>query len=593
MIFHGYQEFSLRKDGSAAPDIAVLDIDESLKKKRDLLASYFTPGILKNRTLADFGANSGFFCFWAINQGADRAFAIDMDEDYLAMIRRAKSRYGYDNLEAVRSNIDDWAEPNDIVLALALVHWIYSCTATFGDLDRIVERFAAIAKYMLVIEWVEPDDPAIDFFHHLDWNEKAKRGPYTLEAFRDALSRHFARYECIGSVSPTRKLFVAYHSPYDIDLGGPLPILQETNTIISRRCLVEYGGKQYWSCVYDGGDVVFKQATRELAEHEAAVLTQANRTDGGYFPKLLDLKSDAESSVLKLEKVRGDNLCEPPACVTASQKSFHSFVQHCLNVLDKLREAGIEHRDIRPDNIIIRNGQPVLIDFGWAISETSAFMTPACLNSQTRPADGTHCDVYSMGRVLGFVNRHKYPKFDLVIELMTEEDRLARITDVDCLRQLFNAIAADGESRLFAKVEEGQPSAIERLLMQSQRHRTLLAAAQTLAAEQSQTIQAVSAERDRTVEAISAERDRTVAAISAERDEAVRAISAERDRTVQAVSAERNEAVQALTAQLAAITNSKAWKVATLFRKARIVLIPPNSLRSRVARRLVNVVRGR
>ena len=334
-------------------------------------------------------------------------FAIDMDEDHLRMIRRAKTKYGYDNLEAVRSNVEDWKEPADIVLALALVHWIYSCTATFGNLDRIIERFAALAKYMLIIEWVEPDDPAINFFHHLDWGtRKSSEAPIVWKHSKNALYNHFARYECIGSVSPTRKLFVAYRSDYEIDLSGPLPILQDRNTIISRRCLTEHDGKEYWSCVYDGGNVVFKQAPRDLAEHEAACLTQVNRQDGNYFPKLLDVKVYADFSVLELEKIRGDIPHASTECLTSSPAAFHAFVRHCLNVLEKLREAGIKHRDIRPDNIIIRNQRPVLIDFGWATSEKDEFFTPPALNGLARPMDTMHCDVYSMGKMLSSVNQH-------------------------------------------------------------------------------------------------------------------------------------------------------------------------------------------
>ena len=210
-----------------------------LEKKGNYWNLILRQDILQDRTIADFGANSGFFCFLALNNGGKKAIALDMDEDYLRMVQRAKSKYGYNNLEVIRSNTEDWNEPSDIVFALALIHWIYSCTATFGDLNGIIEKFAKLAKYMLIVEWVEPDDPAIDFFHHLDWNEQVRRGPYTLKAFEDALSKNFARYQCIGSITPTRKIYVAYRSKHEIDFSGPLPIIIDKETIISRRCLAE------------------------------------------------------------------------------------------------------------------------------------------------------------------------------------------------------------------------------------------------------------------------------------------------------------------------------------------------------------------
>ncbi len=463
LTFHGYQEFSL-----GTGSLSVLDIDDNLRKKKELLDLYFTPSFLCDRTLTDFGANSGYFCFLALNNGGKSATAIDMDEDYLRMVRRAKSKYGYESLNVIRSNIEDWNEQSDIVLALALIHWIYSCTASFGDLHGIIEKFAKLAKYMLIIEWVEPDDPAINFFHHLNWNEQVKRGPYTLKAFEDALSKNFARYQCIGSVTPTRKIYIAYSTNHEIDLSGPLPIIKDKKTIISRRCLIIHEGKEYWSCVYDGGDAIFKQAATELAEREGLFLSQL---DHEYFPKLLEVKSETGYSVLTLEKIHGDTLDKASDYLNSSPENFNAFIQHCLNLLEILQGLGIEHRDIRPDNIIVRDTKPVLIDFGWAISKNNAFFTPDTLNAAGgRPLDGLHSDIYSMGKIFDFINRHKHPRFDLVIDLMTDEDRLARVTNLDCLKQLFTAISRDGDAQLSMETNNGQ-LIINQLLLQSQRHR--------------------------------------------------------------------------------------------------------------------------
>jgi serine/threonine protein kinase len=533
LTFHGYQEFSLDKDS-----LSVLDIDDNLRKKKELLDLYFTPRFLSDRTLTDFGANSGYFCFLALNNGGNRAIAIDMDEDYLRMIQRAKSKYGYNNLDIIRSNTEDWNEPSDIVLALALIHWIYSCTASFGDLNSIIEKFAKLTKYMLIIEWVEPDDPAINFFHHLNWNEKVKRGPYTLKAFEDALSNNFARYHCIGSVTPTRKIFIAYRTNHEIDFSGLLPIIKNKETIISRCCLTNHEGKEYWSCVYDGGDAIFKQATKDLAEREASFLSQLNHE---YFPKLLEVKSETDYSVLKMEKIHGHTLCKATEYLNSSHEIFNTFIQHCLNLLEILQGLGIEHRDIRPDNIIIRDKKPVLIDFGWAISKNNTFFTPITLNTAGgRPLDGLHSDIYSMGKILDFINRHKHPKFDLVIELMTEEDRLARITNLDCLKQLFAAISRDGNARLSMETNNEQ-LIINQLLLQSQRYRALLTKAQAQVAEREQLIQTLTTQ------------------------------------------------VQTLSTQVAGITNSKSWKIALLFRKIRVLLAPPNSRRARALRQMANI----
>jgi len=72
--------------------------------------------------------------------------------------------------------------------------------------------------------------------------------------------------------------------------------------------------------------------------------------------------------------------------------------------------------------------------------------------------------------------------------------------------------------------------------------------------------------------------------------------AAERDQTIQTLTAEvesQKETARTLTAQLTAVTNSKAWRIALLVRRIRVVLVPPNSHRARLLGRFVKPVRGR
>ena len=107
------------------------------------------------------------------------------------------------------------------------------------------------------------------------------------------------------------------------------------------------------------------------------------------------------------------------------------------NILGELKRKGIVHRDIRLANILLRNGVPILLDFGWAVSERQPYHTPVGLGGLGRPLDGSFCDVYSIGKVLEEVNQGRYPKFADVIQLMTEPDGHLRITDLALLKFLF------------------------------------------------------------------------------------------------------------------------------------------------------------
>jgi serine/threonine protein kinase len=145
-----------------------------------------------------------------------------------------------------------------------------------------------------------------------------------------------------------------------------------------------------------------------------------------------------------LEKIQGASLLDTIPQINRSALKFYAFVQHCLTLLGELQTKGIRHRDIRPDNILVRNHKPLLIDFGWAISNEHPYFTPLYLGGSERPPDGSFCDIYSMGKVLEKVGQHKYPIYDLVIELMTDPNGALRVTSLDTLKLLFACVAELG-----------------------------------------------------------------------------------------------------------------------------------------------------
>jgi tRNA A-37 threonylcarbamoyl transferase component Bud32 len=117
---------------------------------------------------------------------------------------------------------------------------------------------------------------------------------------------------------------------------------------------------------------------------------------------------------------------------------LYTFIQHCLSMLVELKEKGITHRNICRDNVLVQDGKPVLLDFGWAISEPEPYFAPSGLGGYERPPDGSFSDVYSMGKILEYVNQQHYRAFDWVISLMTAKNTLMRITDLTVLTTLFD-----------------------------------------------------------------------------------------------------------------------------------------------------------
>src|ERR1700677_487025 len=204
---HGYQEFQLSKR-----KIKPLPIDQPLQRKKELTQIFFSPEFLAGKKVLDIGANGGFFSLLACRNGASQVVSLDMDEAYLNLIRQAQTAMGWTNIRPINAQVQDWEEPGDLVLAFAMVHWLYSCTANYGSLAAVVEKLAALSRSILLIEWVAPDDPAIHFFKHTEWNAEVDKAGYNVEAFEAALHKHFCKVEILGSTSPTRTLYAGYHN---------------------------------------------------------------------------------------------------------------------------------------------------------------------------------------------------------------------------------------------------------------------------------------------------------------------------------------------------------------------------------------------
>lgn len=426
---HGYQSFVVSAN-SVSPNPG----DQKLLRKRDLLQPFFTPETLRGRSVLDLGASGGFFSYWARHAGAQTVTAVDMDSEYIEVLKATCSQLGFENISVRQSNVQDWSEPADIVIALALVHWIYSCSALLGSLDSVVEFLARLSRYALIIEWVDPADEAIAFFHHLDRNPEIIRGPYDVTAFEAALDHHFSRFVRLGDVSSSRSLYVAYKTTAEISLATPYPLLFDHHSIISSRILAVHDGIEYWTTVYDTGESIVKQTTADLAAREGEFLRQL---DGDYFPRVYSTDSGPDYTAVTLEKVQGQPLRQAVASPSSSPKAFLEFSQHCLNILSHLAKHGIVHRDIRFDNVLLRNGKPVLIDFGWAVSERESWISPEALGGLGRPPDDSFSDLYSMGKLLQGVNSQRFPAFSTVLSLMTAPDPRMRITDISALYPLF------------------------------------------------------------------------------------------------------------------------------------------------------------
>jgi tRNA A-37 threonylcarbamoyl transferase component Bud32 len=198
---------------------------------------------------------------------------------------------------------------------------------------------------------------------------------------------------------------IAFQKADDPYVAPKLPYARPVETVLHSRHLLTHGGMQVHSRIYEaeheGAPAILKQATADLAQREARILSKLDST---HFPRVLDVERRQADSLLTLELIDGK-----PLSVATPDDAF-AFAEGCVEILAELRAAGITHRDITTSNLIVRDGQPVLIDFGWALApghELSAAVEEdllyGWLGSEGRPPEHgftTYSDTYAMGVAL-------------------------------------------------------------------------------------------------------------------------------------------------------------------------------------------------
>lgn len=165
-----------------------------------------------NKKVVDLGCANGLFSiFTALYDKSNQVYAVDIDPTHLDMVGTISEKLDL-NIETRLENVEAFNTEVDITIALALIHWIYSCTSDqFGSLEKIIEWMSSITKECLIIEWVDaPNDTNVNFFKHIEYNPEIVTQEYTKENFDNALNKYFKRVELICNVNNFRQVYAAY-----------------------------------------------------------------------------------------------------------------------------------------------------------------------------------------------------------------------------------------------------------------------------------------------------------------------------------------------------------------------------------------------
>ncbi len=138
----------------------------------------------------------------------------------------------------------------------------------------------------------------------------------------------------------------------------------------------------------------------------------AKRVSGNFTASILEADADAERPWLAARYVPAPSLAEVVDRFGVLSEPAARALGTCLaQALQEIHEAGIVHRDIKPDNVLMASPRPLVIDFGISALEepthitragqalgTSGYMAPEQFESAGRP--GPPADVFSLAAVL-------------------------------------------------------------------------------------------------------------------------------------------------------------------------------------------------
>jgi hypothetical protein len=196
IVFSGYQSFILSD--------SIVPLSKKLKRKFNLIQRHLDK--ISGLSCLDLGCANMFFGFYCYINGA-AVDAVEVDSEYIKDIRRICDEKNF-NINVHQMNIEGYTKPADIVFALSIIHWLYSCSASFMSLESVIVFLSSLSKRFMFIEWVGPEDRAILKFNHLGYNNNETKKDYSFDVFHDSLKKQFDNVVRLGSVSKTRSIYL-------------------------------------------------------------------------------------------------------------------------------------------------------------------------------------------------------------------------------------------------------------------------------------------------------------------------------------------------------------------------------------------------
>jgi SAM-dependent methyltransferase len=281
-------------------------------------------------SLLDIGCSAGLLCFLAKECGFSAVTGLDHDPEYIEVMKAASKASGL----KVNALVGDWKSAQgtyDVVCVLALVHWIYSLTGTEGSFASIYRYLYAHTNRYLLIEWVDPKDPAIGHLHHISANPEHHREPYERSGFEAAGLRYFGAIDAKIDTTPTRCIYV----------------FRKERRIYGHSSVVSLGQTAVAKTFHD-----------EIIKYHPTLIGRERRA-----LRLLDGVPGIPYVLASTDQEIQMTFCGEPI----AQNNVPADAEtQARQIVADMRKRGVQHNDIHKDNVLVLDGKLHLIDFAWA-----------------------------------------------------------------------------------------------------------------------------------------------------------------------------------------------------------------------------------
>lgn len=149
---------------------------------------------------------------------------------------------------------------------------------------------------------------------------------------------------------------------------------------------------------------VFKICPEAIAVNEERGLKLLSGK--GIAPEIKSIQQKDELRIIEVELLKGISLNELHKDGSFwTLKNMEILIKDSISILRTLVDAGIQHRDIKPDNFLIEKTaggyRLKIIDFGWSATyDEKEPLTPFHLGGIWRYSEGKFSDAYSLGMTL-------------------------------------------------------------------------------------------------------------------------------------------------------------------------------------------------